>query len=44
LLNHDDLNDRWQGYQTSVSEIEKKTGYLLFKNAPIVESVARKAK
>jgi endonuclease G len=43
MPNHDDLSDRWQEYQTSVSEIEKKTGYHFFKNAPTIESIAKKA-
>ena len=36
-------NDRWQQYQTSVDEIEQKTGYRFFKNSPIIESIAKKA-
>jgi endonuclease G, mitochondrial len=43
MPNHDDLSDRWQEYQTSVSEIEKKTGYRFFKHSPIIESNAKKA-
>ena len=43
MPNHDDLSDRWQEYQTSVSEIEKKTGYRFFRNSAIIESVAKKA-
>jgi endonuclease G, mitochondrial len=34
-------DDRWQEYQTSVSEIEKKTGYQFFKNAPVIASIAK---
>ena len=33
MPNHDDLSDRWQEYQTSVSEIEKKTD-IVFSSAP----------
>jgi endonuclease G len=43
MPNHDDLNDRWQEYQTSVSEIEKKTGFRFFKNAPVIASIAKSA-
>src|SRR5262245_23741257 len=43
MPNHDELSDRWQEYQTSVSEIEKKTGYRFFRNSAIIESVAKKA-
>ena len=43
MPNHDDLSARWQEYQTSVSEIEKKTSYRFFKHSPIIESNAKKA-
>jgi endonuclease G len=44
MPNHDGIKeDRWQQYQTTVSEIERKTGYRFFKNAPLIESVAKKA-
>jgi DNA/RNA endonuclease G (NUC1) len=36
-------DDRWQEYQTSVPEIEKKTGYRFFKSAPTIESIAKTA-
>ncbi len=31
-------DDRWQQYQTSVAEIERKTGYRFFKNSPMMAS------
>jgi len=37
------MDDRWQQYQTSVAEIEQKTGYRFFKNSTIIESIAKKA-
>jgi endonuclease G len=37
-------NDRWQQYQTPVAEIERKTSYRFFKNSPIIESIAKKAR
>ena len=43
MPNNDDLSARWQEYQTSVSEIEKKTSYSFFKHSPIIESIAKKA-
>jgi endonuclease G, mitochondrial len=36
-------DDRWQQYQTSVAEIEQKTGYRFFRNSLIIESIAKKA-
>jgi endonuclease G, mitochondrial len=36
-------DDRWQEYQANVPEIEKKTGYRFFRNAPIIESIAKTA-
>jgi endonuclease G len=36
-------DDRWQQYQTSVEEIEQKTGYRFFRNSLIIESIAKKA-
>jgi endonuclease G, mitochondrial len=36
-------DDRWQEYQTNVPEIEKKTGYRFFRNAPVIESIAKAA-
>jgi endonuclease G len=36
-------DDRWQQYQTSVAEIEQKTGYRFFRNSAIIESIAKKA-
>jgi endonuclease G len=44
LPNHDGImHDRWQDHQVSVSEIEKKTGYHFFKNAPVIASIAKNA-
>ena len=43
MPNNDDLKDRWQEYQTSISEIEKKTGFRFFKNAPVIASIAKAA-
>jgi len=44
MPNHEGISDdRWQEYQTSASEIEKKTGYRFFKNAPTIESIAKTA-
>ena len=44
LPNHEGImHDRWQDHQTSVAEIEKKTGYHFFKNAPIIQSIAKSA-
>jgi DNA/RNA endonuclease G (NUC1) len=44
MPNHDGImHDRWQDHQVSVSEIEKKTGYHFFKNAPVIASVAKNA-
>jgi endonuclease G, mitochondrial len=34
-------DDRWQECQTSVSEIQMKTGYRFFKNAPTIEGIAK---
>jgi endonuclease G, mitochondrial len=36
-------DDRWQEYQTNAPEIEKKTGYRFFRNAPVIESIAKSA-
>ena len=36
-------DDRWQEYQTNVPDIEKKTGYRFFRNAPAIESIAKSA-
>jgi len=36
-------DDRWQEYQANVPEIEKKTGYRFFRNASIIESIAKTA-
>jgi endonuclease G, mitochondrial len=36
-------DDRWQEYQTNVPEIEKKTGHRFFRNAPVIESIAKSA-
>jgi DNA/RNA endonuclease G (NUC1) len=35
--------DRWQEYQTSVSEIQKKTGCRFFRYSPVIESIAKEA-
>jgi len=44
LPNHEGImHDRWQDHQTSVAEIEKKTGYRFFKNAPVIQSIAKLA-
>jgi len=44
MPNHEGIkNDRWQQFQTSVSEIEKKTGYHFFVNAPVIQSIAKAA-
>src|SRR5262249_25970252 len=44
MPNHEGIKeDRWQQYQTSVSEVEKKTGYHFFRNAPVIEGIARTA-
>jgi len=44
LPNHEGImHDRWQDHQTSVSEIEKKTGYHFFRNAPVIASIAKAA-
>ena len=44
LPNHEGIKkDRWQDHQTSVSEIEKKTGYRFFRNAPVIASIAKAA-
>ena len=36
-------DDRWQEYQANVPEIEKKTGYRFFRNAPVIGSIAKSA-
>ena len=43
MPNNEDISGRWQEYQTSVSEIQKKTGYHFFKSAPVIESIAKAA-
>jgi len=44
MPNHEGIkNDRWQQFQTNVSEIEKKTGYHFFVNAPVIHSIAKAA-
>jgi DNA/RNA endonuclease G (NUC1) len=44
MPNHKSISDdRRQERQTSVFEIEKKTGYRFFKNAPTIEGIARTA-
>ena len=44
MPNHEGIrNDRWQQFQTNVSEIEKKTGYQFFKDAPVIGNIAVKA-
>jgi endonuclease G, mitochondrial len=43
MPNNQDISGRWQEYQTSVSEIQKKTGYHFFKSAPVIESIAKSA-
>jgi len=44
LPNHEGImHDRWQDHRTSVSEIEKKTGYHFFPNAPVIASIAKSA-
>ena len=44
MPNHEGISDdRWQEYQIYVSEIGKKTGYRFFKNAPVIESIAKTA-
>ena len=43
MPNNEDISGRWQEYQTSVSEIQKKTGYHFFRNAPVIESIAKAA-
>jgi endonuclease G, mitochondrial len=35
-------DDRWQQYQTTVAEIEQKTGYHFFKLSPMIEGTAEK--
>jgi endonuclease G len=43
MPNNDEIeqDDRWQDYQTNVPEIERKTGYRFFKDAPKIESIAK---
>jgi len=43
MPNNEDISGRWQEFQTSVSEIQKKTGYHFFKSAPVIESIAKAA-
>jgi endonuclease G len=44
MPNHEGITgDRWQEYQASVSEVEKKTGYRFFRNSPVIESLAKAA-
>src|SRR5262245_45836988 len=44
MPNQDGISvDRWQEYQTNVPGIEKKRGYRFFRNAPVIESIAKTA-
>jgi endonuclease G len=44
LPNHEGImKDRWQDHQTSVSEIEKKTGYHFFSSTPVIAGIAKAA-
>jgi endonuclease G, mitochondrial len=44
MPNHEGISDdRWQEYQTSLFEVEKKTGYRFFRNSPVIERIAKAA-
>ncbi|HWQ36032.1 MAG TPA: DNA/RNA non-specific endonuclease [Blastocatellia bacterium] len=45
LPNRDGIkDDRWQQYQTSVAEIERRTGYHFFTSSPVIDQIARTAR
>ena len=34
--------DRWQQYQVTVAEIERRTGYHFFRNSPVIDIIAKR--
>lgn len=43
IPNQEGIKDnRWQDYQTTIAEIERRTGYRLFRNSPIIADLAKK--
>jgi endonuclease G, mitochondrial len=34
--------DRWQQYQVTVAEIERRTGYHFFRNSPVIDVIAKR--